>query len=121
MKSFTRFLLVGAFAATGVVAEPLPISRSQFQSPDFVKSFVGSYGFLSPVEPKVDSEEAQLLADLRDLFGAGRYREVEVELVNFIKARRNPVNPEEEPREVSPAMTFALGNLYLQSDRLGEV
>lgn len=118
MKSM--FISVVGLLPVVSVADPIPISRSQFQSEDFVKSFVGSYGFLSPAEPKVDAEEAALLADLRELFEQGRYREVEAQLVDFIKARRMPVNPEEEPKEVSAAMILALGNLYLQSDRVDD-
>tara|TARA_A100001037_G_scaffold306864_1_gene357684 strand:- start:25896 stop:27416 length:1521 start_codon:yes stop_codon:yes gene_type:complete len=122
MKVFMKGILrMSVFLAMGsAMAKPIPISPTQFQSRDFVKAFIGSYGFLSPVEPKVDTEEAELLVDLQELFGQGRYAEVEKRLSAFIRERRQPIDPEAKPKDVSPAMIFMLGNYYFQSDRIKE-
>ena len=97
-------------------AKPLTIPSSRFQDPEFVKAFVGSYGFLSPVEPKVDAEESEVLVELQDLFAKGRYDAVEERLTAFIQERQQPIDPEAQPKEVSPAMIFVLGLLISNSE-----
>ena len=119
MRRLLSCLFVISTVST-VFAERIPVPRSQFQSRDFVKSFVGAYGFLSDVEPKVDAEESRLLADLAELFDEARYSDIEARLVDFIKARRNPIDPEQRAQDVSPAMIFILGQLYLQNSRFTE-
>ena len=104
--------------ALSASAAPMPVSPALFRDAEFIKSFVGSYGFLSPVEPKVDAEEAEVLIELQDLFGEGQYAAVEKRLKLFMQERRQPTDPEIQPKEVSPAMIFVLGNLYFQNDRL---
>lgn len=116
MRRFLVVLVTGGLAAAA--ADPIPISPSQFHGKDFVKAFIGSYGFLSPVEPKVDAEEAALLAELGEMFGRGRFKEAESQLVNFIRLRDRPVDPTQEAKGVSAAMIFVLGNLYFQNDRV---
>lgn len=101
-------------------AQALRIPKEQFRSPEFIKGFVGAYGFLSPVEPKVDREENELLVDLADLFSDGRFREAEASIVNFIKMRKNPIEEGVEPKEVSPALIFQLAQLYYMNDRLSD-
>ncbi len=81
---------------------------------------MGSYGFLSDVEPKVSSEEQELLVKVRELFEASRFREAEQEIVRFIQIIENPTDPEVAKGEISPAMVFVLGNLYFQADRTDE-
>ncbi len=112
--------LIVAGGSAVCAAGPMPVPRPQLFDEEFVKAFVGSYGFLSPVEPEVDPEEKELLAELAELFEAGRYRDVEAKLVNFIKQRKLPLDPEARPKEVSPAMVFVLGNLYFQNDRIAD-
>ena len=108
-------LLAGQMFAFG---QAFSVPRSYFQDEDFVKAFVGSYGFLPAVEPKVDREEAELLAEISEWFGEGRFLDAEARIVDFVKARKYPQNPEDTPKEISPALVFALGNLYLQSNRM---
>ncbi|MCH7227803.1 tetratricopeptide repeat protein [Haloferula sp. A504] len=91
-----------------------------FRDPQFVRDFVGSYGFHSEVEPKVSPEESRILVKLRELFEKGRFSEAESELVRFIKETEAPSDPEKQPREISPAMVFVLGNLYFSADRTEE-
>lgn len=101
-------------------AEPLKISRDLFATRDFNQRFVGSYGFLPEVEPKVDPEEARFIAELAEILTAGRFKEAEVRLVTFIQDRKNPTEPDVEAKDVSAALVFTLGNLYFQNGRVDE-
>jgi tetratricopeptide (TPR) repeat protein len=93
------------------------VPKEQFKSPEFIKSFVGAYGFLSPVEPKVDREENELLAELAELFSDARFEEAEQRIVDFITQRRNPIEEGVEPKEVSAALIFQLAQLYYMNDQ----
>ena len=115
-----RTIILLTLFATHLSAEPLKIPKEQFRSPEFIKGFVGAFGFLSPVEPKVDREESELLADLADLFSDARFREAEAEIVDFIKKRKNPVEEGVEPKDVSPALIFQLAQLYYLNDRTSD-
>ena len=117
MGRLFHFLILPVLVVS-VSGAPLPVRPAFFRDAEFIKSFVGSYGFLSPVEPKVDAEEAEVLIELQDLFGNGQYAAVEKRLKLFMQERRQPTDPEIQPKEVSPAMIFVLGNLYFQNDRL---
>ncbi|MBK1833976.1 tetratricopeptide repeat protein [Roseibacillus ishigakijimensis] len=112
-----RTILLAALLAGPLAADPLRVPKEQFRSPEFLKGFVGAYGFLSPVEPKVDREENELLADLAGLFSDARFREAEARIVDFIKKRKNPVEEGVAPKEVSPALIFQLAQLYFMNDR----
>ena len=111
-------LLASLSAGPQVSAEPLEIPKELFRSPEFIKGFVGAYGFLSPVEPKIDAEESELLLDLADLFSDAQFREAEARIVDFIKKRKDPVEEGVEPKDVSPALIFQLAQLYYVNDRL---
>jgi tetratricopeptide (TPR) repeat protein len=126
MRAFFVSLSIG-FAATSAVAEKIIPPSNLFRDPQFVREFVGSYGFHSEVEPKVSPEESRVLVKLRELFEKGRFKEAETELVRFIKDTEAPgpdmTNADGtpvEPQEISPAMVFVLGNLYFSADRSEE-
>lgn len=113
-----RLIVTAILAGSlGAQAERIIPPTHLFRDPGFVRDFVGSYGFLSDVEPKVSQKEQELLVKVRELFGEGRFREAEQEIVRFIKEVENPVDPEAPKEEISPAMVFVLGNLYFQADR----
>lgn len=115
--------LVAAILCSSAVPAPAQGLRppgALFRDPQFLRAFVGSYGILSEVEPKVSSEESQQLVKLGELFGAGRFAEAETELIRFIKEVEAPSDPEKQPGEISPAMVFVLGNLYFQADRFND-
>ena len=109
--------LLGSLASH---AERITPPSNLFRDPAFVRDFVGSYGFLSDVEPKVSNEEQELLVKVRELFEASRFRDAEQEIVRFIQEIENPTDPEVTKGEISPAMVFVLGNLYFQADRTDE-
>lgn len=100
-----------------VQAERIIPPSDLFRDPKFIRDFVGSYGFLSDVEPKVSSQEQAALVTIRDLFESSKFQEAEKEILRFIDATENPKDPKVQPSEISPAMIFVLGNLYFQADR----
>ena len=117
-----KFLSIIFFISTisALWAEPIRLSPSFFRSEDFKKSFVGSYGFLAPVEPKVSRAESELLVEVREHFDAGQFSQAESKLKRYISASDNVRGPEGELQTVSPAMVFVLGTLYNQSGRLDD-
>lgn len=118
-----RFLVPTLIAATAILpahAGKITASAILYRDPAFVKDFVGSYGFLSDVEPKVSSEEQALLAKVRELFEKNQFIAAEQEIVRFIKEVEAPADPEKKPGEISAAMVFVLGNLYFSADRTEE-
>jgi len=103
-----------------LAAEPMRLSPALFSSSDFKERFVGSYGMLPALEPKVDREEAALIVELGEMLSKNQFREAELRLLEFIKERRTPSDPAVEGKEVSAALIFTLGNLYFQNDRVSE-
>lgn len=121
MRSLIKPLLpLLLLIAPAHAAPDLILPQHLFQQPDFAKEFVGSYGILSDVEPKVSDAEQQLLGRLQTLFGESKFKEAENLLVAFIKEVESPSDPERAATEISPALIFVLGNLYFQSERLDE-
>ncbi len=115
-RPFFLFLLAPAALFAQVIIPPANL----FSDPKFVRDFVGSYGFLSDVEPKVSADEQAALGTIRELFEKSKFREAEQELARFIQETEKPTDPKKLPAEISPAMVFVLGNLYFQADRSDE-
>lgn len=115
-----RSILILLLATAAAHAERIIPPSNLFRDPRFVKDFVGSYGILSDVEPKVSADEQALLAKVREMFEGSRFKEAEQEVVRFIKETEKPTDPEKQPAEISPALVFVLGNLYFQADRPDE-
>lgn len=115
-----RSLLILALAPATLLAQAIIPPANLFRDPKFVRDFVGSYGFLSDVEPKVSTDEQAALTTIRELFDQSKFREAEQELARFIQETEKPTDPEKVPAEISPAMVFVLGNLYFQADRPNE-
>jgi tetratricopeptide (TPR) repeat protein len=117
---FRPILAIAFLGALAAHAERIIPPSNLFRDPTFVRDFVGSYGFISDVEPKVSTEEQELLGTVREMFEASRFRDAEQEIVRFIQVIENPTDPEVAKGEISPAMVFVLGNLYFQADRTDE-
>ena len=115
-----RKLLILSLAPASLLAEAIIAPSNLFQDPKFIRDFVGSYGFLSDVEPKVSADEQAALITIRELFEKSKFREAEQELARFIQETEKPTDPEKVATEISPAMVFVLGNLYFQADRTDE-
>lgn len=111
------YLLLGL---SSLFAEPLKVSPELFRTPEFKQRFVGSYGILPAVEPKVDQEEAGVIAELSEILSLGRFDEAEKHLLGFIQERKNPTDGSGEARDVSAALIFTLGNLYYQNGRIAD-
>ena len=107
-------------STTAAHAEKIVPPASFFRDPTFLKEFVGSYGFHSEIEPKVSADESRELVKLQELFEAGKFIEAEQSLVAFIKETEAPTDTEKQPRRISAAMIFVLGNLYFSADRPDE-
>jgi tetratricopeptide (TPR) repeat protein len=112
-----RFIVIPLLMLASLPAGQIIPPSNLFRDPKFVRDFVGSYGFLSDVEPKVTAAEQALLGTIRELFDQSKFREAEAALAAFIKETEKPTDPEKAPAEISPAMVFVLGNLYFQADR----
>lgn len=117
-------LVLGAIPA---LAERIIPPRNLFRDPQFVREFVGSYGFISDIEPRVTEAESRQLVKLRELFEAGKFGEAEQSLVRFIKETEAPAEgatnadgTPKQPEEISAAMVFVLGNLYFSAGRTDE-
>ena len=115
-----RYIISPLLLIAPLCAQQIIPPANLFRDPKFVREFVGSYGFLSEVEPKVTTEEQAALTTIRELFDQSKFREAEAELTRFIKETESPTDPEKAPAEISAAMVFVLGNLYFQADRPDE-
>jgi tetratricopeptide (TPR) repeat protein len=110
-------LLLLLFSASGAFAQTITPPAELFRDPKFVREFVGSYGFLSDVEPKVSADEQTLLGKVSELFAASKFVDAEKEIQLFIQETEKPTDKKKVAAEISPAMVFVLGNLYFQADR----
>ncbi len=115
-----RFIFIPLLMLASLPAQPVIPPSNLFRDPKFVRDFVGSYGFLSDVEPKVSAAEQAVLGTIGELFNQSKFREAEAELTRFIKETENPSDPKQAPADISAAMVFVLGNLYFQADRPDE-
>lgn len=79
-----------------------PTISDYWNDPEFVKSFMGSYGFLPEIEPKINQDEVELFRDLLEVIKVNP-QAAAVQLQQSINAQS------------SAALVFVLGNLYLQS------
>lgn len=112
-----RSLLLLLTLPTCLMADRIVTPPSLFRDPGFAREFVGSYGILSDVEPRVSSEEQAFLGTVRQLFEDSKFQEAEAAVLQFIQDTEHPRDRRKEPAEVSPAMFFVLGNLYFQAGR----
>lgn len=112
-----RHLLLFLATTACVSADSFVPPPALFRDPTFIKDFVGSYGILSDVEPRVTADEQTMLGSIRELFEASKFKEAEAAIQQFIKETANPTDRKKEPTVISPAMIFVLGNLYFQADR----
>ena len=84
-------------------AEPLPLSTAYWKDPAFLKSFNGSYRIEARIEPSVSTEERGLLVEIQTLMAAEK-RTAALEKLQSSSLTKK-----------SPALTFNLANLYLET------
>jgi len=116
MKTRTLLLIAGlAGAALPAVAQTEEVQYDMIEvptgsvnvldDPEWQKRFLGSYGFRSALEPKVNQEEVALLGDLIELMKANASAAAE--------QLQGQINDSS-----SPALIFILANLYFQDGKL---
>jgi tetratricopeptide (TPR) repeat protein len=100
-----QLLLIIFLPLTAIAQQGIKVDQSFFKDPEFIKSFVGSYGALPQVEPKVSEEENTMLADIGELMQTDR-KAAAARLLQSLHS------------ESSPALIFILGSLYFQEGNL---
>jgi tetratricopeptide (TPR) repeat protein len=103
VKRILTILLLSTAIASA--QKGIKVDQSFFKDPEFIKSFVASYGALPQVEPKVSEEENQLLADVGELLQSDR-KAAPARLLQSLHSKS------------SPALIFILGTLYFQEGNL---
>ena len=106
---FIHITLLGLFLAAAVSAQrPAANPGAELWKDEaFVKSFVGSYGFLLGYEPKISDEEKAVLRALVDIIKASPKKAIA------------QLQPQIKPKS-SAAFDFILANLYFQEGKLKE-
>ena len=56
--------------------EIAPLEEKVWSNPEFVKSFMGSYGIMSEVEPKIGRKEQVLFEDIAEMIEDERIEDV---------------------------------------------
>lgn len=100
--SFAASLLLGSAALQAASDGVYPLTENSWENPDFKKRFLGSYGVNTEINPKVTSEEAEVLKGVADL--------MESQPQQAISALRAAIT-----EESSAAFEYTIGSLYLQS------
>ncbi len=101
-------LLLAALWCAQLFAQPVgrpPEPDAFFDDPQWRERFLGSYGFLSDVEPGIAENEREALVTVLDLMENAGPRQA----ADALAERITP--------ESSAALHFILGNLHFQSDR----
>lgn len=100
-------LVVTLMATPPITAQTTPdrSARQMWNDPEFVKNFLGSYGFLAGFEPEISEQERTILRGLIDTMRdnpAGAIRQLEPQLRS----------------DSSAALDFILANLHFQEGNL---
>jgi len=84
-----------------------PLTENSWDNPKFVERFVGSYAFDMEINPKITSEESELLKSVADIMNADP-----AQAARLLDASITP--------ETSAALDYTVGSLYLQLGRTQE-
>lgn len=99
----TLLALTVGTAAMGQLRYP---SEAFWSDPDNIDAFLGTYGVLGPVEPKISPEEQVVLKELIEILKTGN-KELAIQTLT----------PSVTP-DCSAALDFTLGNLYFETGKL---
>ena len=105
MKPQSLSIFAALFTSALGAAPEHSLTREFWNSPAFVRSFMGDYGFRADVEPKVSKTEQTLL------------REVSARAANELPAAIEHLAAKIQP-DSSPALDFALATLRFQNGQL---
>ncbi|MBC2607962.1 tetratricopeptide repeat protein [Pelagicoccus albus] len=108
-RSFRRLTAIvpGTIALLGIStsnAQTFPLSENAWDNPEFQERFLGSYGFMTETEPTISKEEGELFQTLAPTIRSNPQQAIET-----LKSAITP--------ESSAALTYTLGNLYLQTQK----
>jgi len=109
MKHFRLTSLAFALSAAALPAlqNPFPLTENTWRNPEFVERFVGSYGFDMNQNPRITSEESELLRSIAPLMERNRRAAIS-QLQTAMTA------------DSSAALDYTIGSLLLQDgDRAG--
>ncbi|WP_269525174.1 tetratricopeptide repeat protein [Coraliomargarita parva] len=107
MKKTSRIIAASlALVGSTLTAQVYPLSENTWSNPDFVKRFMGSYGFDTEKTPSVTKEEAAVFQQVANV--AASNTSAAISLI------RNALTSES-----SGAMDFALANFLLQQNNQG--
>ena len=109
MKYFRQCSLLLALVIAAAKLFSVPehrLTREFWTSPEFVKSFMGDYGFRTEVEPKVTRSEQQMIWEV-----VAKAQKDLQEAITYLTGKTS--------LESSAALDFALATMHFQSDRLG--
>lgn len=104
---FRTTLLFFAGSVASLTAQTFPYSPNDWSNPEFVDRFLGSYGFETSREPKIDSDEAELFEQVALL--------AETDMNAAAALIAESLTPES-----SAAINYTLANIYLQLGRVDE-
>jgi tetratricopeptide (TPR) repeat protein len=106
MKKLLGIFLAAACSTVSLLAAIDPtLAQAQWKDPAFVKSFLGSYGFLAEYEPRISEKERAFFNQLIEL--------IPQDAQAAIEAVTSHIRPES-----SAAFDFILANLYFQQSAL---
>lgn len=98
---------MAALFSSSLMAQVFPLSENDWKNPDFVKRFIGSYGFDTSVTPSITSEEQALFEAIAPL--------IEADPSSAITQLKEAIGPDS-----SAALSYTVGNLHLQSGDISE-
>ena len=108
MKLRSIFCVLGLLLGASVHAQQSPEIEALWKDPGFQKQFVGGYGINPDVEPRVTSDEVEVLEKLRPLMGDNKLAEAE-------KLLKEEIQPES-----SAILDFTLGSIQFQQERMND-
>lgn len=109
MKRFLKSSLILAqiIASAPLFAAPEHrLTKEFWTSPEFVRSFMGDYGFRSEIEPKITRTEQRTIGEV-----VSKAQNDLQEAISHLEDKTDP--------ESSAALDFALATMHFQSNRLG--
>lgn len=94
--------LMSVTALLPAQAQTYPLSENTWSNPEFVKRFMGSYGFETKTEPEITKEEQMLFQEIATLARSGASA-----AISRLQSARTP--------ESSAAVDYTLANFQMQS------
>jgi tetratricopeptide (TPR) repeat protein len=90
---------------------PYPLTENTFSNPEFVKRFVGSYGFDMLINPDISSDEAELFKTIAPFMEMNQRGAIS-QIREFISTKQTA------GEQHSAALDYTIGSLLLQSGDL---